>query len=61
MVLFQTIQFSLNYLFALNLNVKQFYQRLPLWVRVDLRVMVMMGYSTFPKAPALLEPHHQIV
>ena len=24
-VLFQTIQFSMNYFFALNLNVKQFY------------------------------------
>ena len=22
--------------------------------------MAMKGYSTFPKAPALLEPHHQI-
>ena len=21
----------------------------------------MKGYSTFPKAPALMEPHHQIV
>ena len=23
--------------------------------------MAMKEYSTFPKAPALLEPHHQIV
>ena len=23
--------------------------------------MVMKGYSIFPKVPALLEPHHQIV
>ena len=23
--------------------------------------MAMKGYSAFPKAPALLEPHHQIV
>ena len=34
---------------------------LPLWARVDLTVMAMKGYSAFPKAPALLEPHHQIV
>ena len=34
---------------------------LPLWTRVDLGVMAMKGYSTFTKAPALLEPHHQIV
>ena len=29
--------------------------------RVDLGAMAMKGYSAFPKAPALLEPHHQIV
>ena len=34
---------------------------LPLRARVDLRAMAMKGYSAFPKAPALLEPHHQIV
>ena len=28
---------------------------------VDLGVMAKKGYSAFPKAPALLEPHHQIV
>ena len=27
---------------------------------VGLRVMAMKGYSTFPKAPILLEPHHEI-
>ena len=32
-----------------------------LLVRVDLGTMAMKGYSAFPKAPALLEPHHQIV
>ena len=37
------------------------YQLLPLQVRLDLKVMAMKGYSAFPKAPALLEPHHQIV
>ena len=34
---------------------------LPLHARVDLGAMAMKGYSAFPKAPALLEPHHQIV
>ena len=29
--------------------------------RVDLGAMAMKGYSTFPKAPALLEPPHQTV
>ena len=32
-----------------------------LWARVDLGAMEMKEYSTFPKAPALLKPHHQIV
>ena len=34
---------------------------LPLRARVDLGAMAMKGYSAFLKAPALLEPHHQIV
>ena len=34
---------------------------LPLRARVDLGAMAMKGYSAFPKAPALLKPHHQIV
>ena len=34
---------------------------LPFRDRVDLGVMAMKGYSAFPKAPALLELHHQIV
>ena len=29
--------------------------------RVDLGVMVMKEYSAFPKAPALVEPRHQVV
>ena len=28
---------------------------------MDQGAMAMKGYSTFPKAPAELEPHHQIV
>ena len=34
---------------------------LPLQARVDLRVMVLKGYSAFPKVPAFVEPYHQIV
>ena len=34
---------------------------LPPQAREDLGAMVMKGYSTSLKAPALLEPHHQIV
>ena len=37
------------------------YLVLPFRVRVNLETMAMKGYSTFPKALALLEPHHQIV
>ena len=33
---------------------------LPLWARVDLGAMAIKGYSAFPKASELLEPHHQI-
>ena len=32
-----------------------------LQARVQLGAMIMKGYSTFPKAPALQELHHQIV
>ena len=34
---------------------------LPLQASVDLRVMIIKEYSAFPKSPALLEPHYQIV
>ena len=34
---------------------------LPLWARVDQGAIAMKRYSALPKAPALLEPHHQIV
>ena len=34
---------------------------LPVQARVELRMMAMKWYSAYPKAPALLEPHHQIV
>ena len=61
--LFRTIRFNISHLFALSLNVKQFY-RTPSGAttpdRVDLGAMTMKEYPTFPKAPGL-EPHHQIV
>ena len=68
-ILFLAIQFSINHLFTLSLNVKQFYlnplirpyQELPFRAKADLGTMLMKGYSTFPIAPALLEPHYQIV
>ena len=34
---------------------------LPFQARVDMGAMATKGYSTFPKAPASLEPHYQIV
>ena len=34
---------------------------LPLRVRVDLGGMAIKGYAAFPKAPAFLEPYHQII
>ena len=37
------------------------YQVLPRRARVDLGAMAIKGYSAFPKAPATLEPQHQIV
>ena len=37
------------------------YQVLLFRSRVELGAMAMKGYSAFPNAPALLEPHHQIV
>ena len=37
------------------------YQVKPLRARVDLEAIAMNRYSTFPKALASLEPHHQIV
>ena len=37
------------------------YQVLLPWVRVDMGAMAMKGFSTFSKAPPLLETYHQIV
>ena len=56
-----SIQFSISMLLVLFNPLIGPYQVLPLRARVDLGAMAMKGYSKFPKAPALLEPHHQIV
>ena len=67
-VLFQKIQFSMSFvgtqfkcetiLFDLEIGPDQI---LPLRATVDLGVMAIKGYSTFPKALTSLEPKHQIV
>ena len=57
----QKLQFSISIpLVLLNPSLGPF-QVLPRRAGVDLGVMEMKGCSTFPKAPASLEPHHQIV
>ena len=52
-VLFQTVQFSISMQLVLS--------GATIPARVDLGAMAIKGYSAFPKVPALLEPHHQIV
>ena len=55
-------QFSLAYVNSLVI-VKSLigpYQVLPFWVRVDLGEMAIKGFSSFSKAPALMESPHQI-
>ena len=60
-VLFQTIQFSISIpLVQLNPYIGP-YQVLLRQARVDLGAMAMKECSVFPKAPALLGPHHQTV
>ena len=46
---------------ALSFAIHSYKGQFPTFTRVDLGAMAMKGYSTFPKTPALLEPHHQIV
>ena len=53
---FKTIQFSISMQFSFIWP----YQVRPLRARVNWEVLAMKGYSTFPKAPALLDPHHQM-
>ena len=57
-ILFQTIQFSMITQFDPLIEPCPV---LPLRTTVDLAAMAMKGYSAFPKAPVILEPHHQIV
>ena len=59
--LFQAIRFSISMLLVLFNPLIGPHQVLPLRAKVDLGAMAMKGYSTFPKARASLEPHHQIV
>ena len=56
-VLFQAIQLCISMPFS-SMGP---YQVLLLQAIVDLGAMTMKRYSAFPKAPALLETHHQIV
>ena len=37
------------------------YQMLPHRARMDLGALAMKGFTAFSKAPASVEPHHQIV
>ena len=58
---FKTIQFRLSMQSVLfNWSIEP-YQMQPFRVWVDMGVMAMKGCSAFPKAPASLEPHHQII
>ena len=56
-----TVQFSISMPFVLFNPLIGSYQVLPHRARMDLGAVAMKGFSAFPKAPALLEPHHQIV
>ena len=60
-VLIQTIQFCISMQLVLFNPWIGPYQVLPFRAKVDLGAMAMKGLSAFPKAPASLEPHHQIV
>ena len=65
--LFQAIQFSQTVLiqtihFSIRMQLVLFNPLvLPFRARVDLGAMAMKGCSEFPKAPASVELHHQIV
>ena len=60
-VIIETIQFSIRMQLVLFNPLVGPYQVLPFRARVDLRAIAVKGYSTFPKASALLESHHEIV
>ena len=54
-VLFQIIHFNISTRVVQVDTLIGPYQELPLRARA----MAIKGYSAFPKAPSLLEPHHQ--
>ena len=59
--LFQAVTFCINTVyFYFDTYIGPYLVPL-LRARVDLRAMAMRWYYSFPKAPALLKPHHQIV
>ena len=60
-VIIQTIQFSISMELVLFNPQIEPYQVLQILARVDLGAIAMKSCSTFPKASASLEPHHQIV
>ena len=51
---------KINKLIKMIYTVYFYHSGLPLRARVDLGAVAIKGYSTFPKAPALLEPQHQM-
>ena len=59
-VLIQTIQFSISTHFSSNVSIDRPLSGATTLVHSRSGAMTMMGYSTLPKAPALLEPHHLI-
>ena len=59
--LFQAIQFSTIHSLVLFDQLIRPYKLQILPARVDLGAKVLKVYFAFPKAPALLAPHHQIV
>ena len=60
-VLFQTIQFSISTQFSSIWPIDRTLSGVTTPGQSELGAMAMKWYSAFPKAPALLEPHHQIV
>ena len=60
-VLLQTIQFNLNTQFSSIWSIDRTSSDATTPGQSDIGAITMKGYSVFPKAPALLKPHHQIV
>ena len=60
-VLFLTIQFRMMVCSQFKCQIVLFESQIGLQARVNPGAMAMKGHFAFPKAPALLEPHHQIV